>query len=134
MNSINLLQHLSWRAGFGPAVEDLSVFRSAGLKTYTDALFQASSKAPSMLESVGNPFNGLKEGIDMIQQLQDSTEEEKKKRREQNREGIRSLNQQWLAEMIGTTRSRVSFFMNKFRKLGFIKYNGKLHVHSSLLT
>jgi CRP/FNR family transcriptional regulator, cyclic AMP receptor protein len=38
-----------------------------------------------------------------------------------------------LAEMIGTTRSRVSFFMNKFRKLGFIDYNGTLRVHSSLL-
>src|SRR5260370_37591387 len=37
------------------------------------------------------------------------------------------------AEMIGTTRSRVSFFMNKFRKLGFIEYNGKLEVHNSLL-
>ena len=35
--------------------------------------------------------------------------------------------------MIGTTRSRVSFFMNKFRKLGFISYNGKIHVHNSLL-
>ena len=35
--------------------------------------------------------------------------------------------------MIGTTRSRVSLFMNKFRKLGFISYNGKIHVHSSLL-
>jgi CRP/FNR family transcriptional regulator, cyclic AMP receptor protein len=38
-----------------------------------------------------------------------------------------------LAEMIGTTRSRVSFFMNKFRKLGFISYNGKIEVHNSLL-
>ncbi len=35
--------------------------------------------------------------------------------------------------MIGTTRGRVSFFMNKFRKLGFIKYNGRIEVHSSLL-
>jgi CRP/FNR family cyclic AMP-dependent transcriptional regulator len=41
--------------------------------------------------------------------------------------------QEMLAEMIGTTRSRVSFFMNKFRKLGFIEYNGKLEVHKSLL-
>jgi CRP/FNR family cyclic AMP-dependent transcriptional regulator len=41
--------------------------------------------------------------------------------------------QEMLADMIGTTRSRVSFFMNKFRKLGFIEYNGKLEVHSSLL-
>ena len=43
------------------------------------------------------------------------------------------INQETLAEMIGTTRSRVSFFMNKFRKLGFIGYNGKIHVHHSLL-
>jgi CRP/FNR family transcriptional regulator, cyclic AMP receptor protein len=43
------------------------------------------------------------------------------------------ISQQTLAEMIGTTRSRVSFFMNRFRKLGFIHYNGGLKVHSSLL-
>jgi CRP/FNR family cyclic AMP-dependent transcriptional regulator len=43
------------------------------------------------------------------------------------------LSQEMLAEMIGTTRSRVSFFMNKFRKKGFISYNGKIEVHSSLL-
>jgi CRP/FNR family cyclic AMP-dependent transcriptional regulator len=44
-----------------------------------------------------------------------------------------TLSQEMLAEMIGTTRSRVSFFMNKFRKKGFISYNGKIEVHSSLL-
>jgi CRP/FNR family transcriptional regulator, cyclic AMP receptor protein len=43
------------------------------------------------------------------------------------------ISQETLAEMIGTTRSRVSFFMNKFRKLGFISYNGKIEVHRSLL-
>ena len=43
------------------------------------------------------------------------------------------ISQETLAEMIGTTRSRVSFFMNRFRKLGFIHYNGGLEVHSSLL-
>jgi CRP/FNR family cyclic AMP-dependent transcriptional regulator len=43
------------------------------------------------------------------------------------------LNQETLAEMIGTTRSRVSFFMNKFRALGYIDYNGKIIVHQSLL-
>lgn len=42
--------------------------------------------------------------------------------------------QEMLAEMIGTTRSRVSLFMNKFQKLGFIDHHGGLHVHSSLLT
>ena len=49
---------------------------------------------------------------------------------------IAKISQETLAEMIGTTRSRVSFFMNKFRKLGFIEYDGGLeglHVHSSLL-
>jgi CRP/FNR family transcriptional regulator, cyclic AMP receptor protein len=46
---------------------------------------------------------------------------------------VADVSQETLAEMIGTTRSRVSFFMNKFRKLGFISYNGKIEVHSSLL-
>jgi len=46
---------------------------------------------------------------------------------------IAKISQETLAEMIGTTRARVSFFMNKFRKLGFIKYNGGIEVHSSLL-
>ena len=46
---------------------------------------------------------------------------------------IAKISQETLAEMIGTTRSRVSFFMNKFRKLGCITYNGGIHVHSSLL-
>jgi CRP/FNR family transcriptional regulator, cyclic AMP receptor protein len=44
------------------------------------------------------------------------------------------VSQEMLAEMIGTTRSRVNFFMNKFRKLGFIKYNGEIHVNNSLLS
>ena len=46
---------------------------------------------------------------------------------------ITKISQETLAEMIGTTRSRVSHFMNKFRKLGFIEYNGSLEVHTSLL-
>jgi CRP/FNR family cyclic AMP-dependent transcriptional regulator len=46
---------------------------------------------------------------------------------------VPKISQETLAEMIGTTRSRVSFFMNRFRKLGFIHYNGGLEVHSSLL-
>jgi CRP/FNR family transcriptional regulator, cyclic AMP receptor protein len=44
------------------------------------------------------------------------------------------ISQETLAEMVGTTRPRISFFMNKFRKLGFIEYNGDLKVHSSLLS
>jgi len=46
---------------------------------------------------------------------------------------LAKISQETMAEMIGTTRSRVSFFMNKFRKLGFIDYNGNIEVHQSLL-
>jgi CRP/FNR family cyclic AMP-dependent transcriptional regulator len=46
---------------------------------------------------------------------------------------IPKISQETLAEMVGTTRSRVNFFMNRFRKLGFVRYNGGLEVHSSLL-
>ncbi|WP_158941819.1 Crp/Fnr family transcriptional regulator [Granulicella sp. S190] len=46
---------------------------------------------------------------------------------------IPKISQEMLAEMIGTTRSRVSFFMNRFRKLGFVEYNGRIRVHKSLL-
>ncbi len=46
---------------------------------------------------------------------------------------VPKINQETLAEMVGTTRSRISHFMNKFRRLGFVEYNGGLQVHSSLL-
>jgi CRP/FNR family transcriptional regulator, cyclic AMP receptor protein len=46
---------------------------------------------------------------------------------------VAKISQETLADMIGTTRSRVSFFMNRFRKLGFIEYNGEIRVHNSLL-
>jgi CRP-like cAMP-binding protein len=47
---------------------------------------------------------------------------------------IPKISQEVLAEMVGTTRARVNFFMNRFRKLGFIEYNGAIEVHSSLLS
>ena len=46
---------------------------------------------------------------------------------------VAKISQETLAQMVGTTRARVSFFMNKFRRLGFIEYNGRIEVHSSLL-
>ena len=52
---------------------------------------------------------------------------------EQPEKIVAKISQETLAEMVGTTRSRVSFFMNKFRKLGYIKYNGGLQINSSLL-
>jgi CRP/FNR family cyclic AMP-dependent transcriptional regulator len=53
---------------------------------------------------------------------------------DQPQQVIPNVSQETLAEMIGTTRSRVNFFMNKFRKLGFIQYNGEIHVNKSLLS
>ena len=53
---------------------------------------------------------------------------------ESEQQKVPKVSQEMLAEMVGTTRSRVNFFMNKFRKLGFIRYNGGLQVHSSLLS
>ncbi|MGA9632655.1 MAG: Crp/Fnr family transcriptional regulator [Candidatus Acidiferrales bacterium] len=47
---------------------------------------------------------------------------------------LAKISQEMLAEMVGTTRSRVNFFMNKFRKLGFIEYNGEIHINTSLLS
>ncbi|MHB8526019.1 MAG: Crp/Fnr family transcriptional regulator [Candidatus Acidiferrales bacterium] len=55
-------------------------------------------------------------------------------KQEQPQKMLPKVSQEMLAEMIGTTRSRVNFFMNKFRKLGFIQYNGGLHINSSLLS
>ena len=53
---------------------------------------------------------------------------------EASHRALPKLSQQVLAEMVGTTRSRVNFFMNKFRKLGFIDYNGDLKINNSLLS
>jgi len=55
-------------------------------------------------------------------------------KKDRHEEVIPDVSQETLAEMIGTTRSRVNFFMNRFRRLGFIDYNGRLRVHNSLLS
>ena len=53
---------------------------------------------------------------------------------DQPQKTLPKISQETLAEMVGTTRSRVNMFMNKFRKLGFIRYNGSIQIHSSLLS
>jgi CRP/FNR family cyclic AMP-dependent transcriptional regulator len=55
-------------------------------------------------------------------------------KQDQPQKMLPKVSQEMLAEMIGTTRSRVNFFMNKFRKLGFIRYNAGLHINTSLLS
>jgi CRP/FNR family cyclic AMP-dependent transcriptional regulator len=84
----------------------------------------------------------LKTESDLVDQLFNSTEKRLARAllllAQYGKEGkpetaIATIPQETLAEMVGTTRSRVNFFMNKFRKLGFIHYNGGLQIHSSLL-
>jgi CRP-like cAMP-binding protein len=90
-----------------------------------DQLFNSSEKRLArillLMAEFGKP-SSQPSGVD--QQLKDSDE---------TIQYIPKVSQETLAEMIGTTRSRVSFFMNRFRKLGFIKYNGSIQVHRSLL-
>ena len=80
---------------------------------------------------------------DLIDQLFNSSEKRRPRallllarygKESQPQKMLPKVSQQMLAEMIGTTRARVNFFMNKFRKLGFIHYNGGLEVHNSLLS
>jgi len=80
---------------------------------------------------------------DLVDQLFNSTEKRLARtllllarygKEDQLQKTLPKVSQEMLAEMVGTTRSRVNVFMNKFRKLGFIRYNGGLHVHNSLLS
>jgi CRP/FNR family cyclic AMP-dependent transcriptional regulator len=91
-----------------------------------DQLFNSSEKRLArillLMAEFGKPSSSQSSGVD--QPLEDSDE---------TVQYIPKVSQETLAEMIGTTRSRVSFFMNRFRKLGFIKYNGGIQVHRSLL-
>jgi CRP-like cAMP-binding protein len=80
---------------------------------------------------------------DLIDQLFNSTEKRLARtllllarygKEDQPKRALPKVSQETLAEMIGTTRTRVNLFMNKFRKLGFIKYNGGIHIDASLLS
>jgi CRP/FNR family transcriptional regulator, cyclic AMP receptor protein len=80
---------------------------------------------------------------DLVDQLFNSTEKRLARtllllaqfgNKNQPQKVVPKVSQEVLAEMVGTTRSRVNLFMNKFKKLGFIKYNGELHINTSLLS
>ena len=91
-----------------------------------DQLFNSSEKRLArvllLMAEFGKPVQGASDGS-LAQGAQSESEQY-----------IPKISQEALAEMIGTTRSRVSFFMNRFRKLGFIEYNGRIKVHRSLLS
>ena len=127
------------RAATATALEDSSIVRID-----KDAMFHVLHKEPTFAELFMSYLlaHSIRIQEDLVDQLFNSSEKRLARilllLAHFGKEGkpepvIAKVSQEMLAEMIGTTRSRVSFFMNKFRKLGFIDYNGGLYVHSSLL-
>jgi len=127
------------RAATATALEDSSIVRID-----KDAMFHVLHKEPTFAELFMSYLlaHSIRIQEDLVDQLFNSSEKRLARillllahfGKEGKPEPVMAkVSQEMLAEMIGTTRSRVSFFMNKFRKLGFIHYNGGLHVHSSLL-
>lgn len=97
-------QHLLWRAGFGPAVEQLSDLSRYTPSEFYKALVKASSKKPSYINVADNYLQGLMMGIDQVGRVQQKnlSPEERKKRQQMNREGVRNLNLYWLNEMVNS--------------------------------
>jgi CRP-like cAMP-binding protein len=82
------------------------------------------------------PARSTRTETNLVDQFFESSEKRLARYGDEDRQtrALPKLSQELLAEMIGTTRSRVNFFMNKFRKLGFIEYNGSLKVNASLMS
>lgn len=108
-------QHLLWRAGFGPAMEQLGDLSRYTPAEFYKALVRASAKKPSYINVADNYLQGLVMGIDQVARLQQKTltPEEKRKRQQLNREGVRNLNLYWLNEMVNSSaqlREKMSLF------------------------
>lgn len=96
--------HLMWRAGFGPSVEQLSDLGTISPNQLFKALQQSSRQAPSYIDVADDYLNGLKVGLEEAgrQQRKEMSEEERKKFQQRSREKIRSLNLNWLKEMVNS--------------------------------
>jgi uncharacterized protein (DUF1800 family) len=108
-------QHLMWRAGFGPAVEQLSDLSAYTPKQFYKALVKASDKKPGYIDVADDYLKGLFMGIEEVgrQQKKELPPEEKKKAQQKNREGVRNLNMYWMHEMVNTSsqlREKLAFF------------------------
>ena len=105
-------QHLLWRAGFGPAVEQLGDLSDFSPKQFYKALVKASDKKPDYINVADNYLQGLMMGIDQLKQKELSPEE-KKIRQQKSREGVRNLNLYWLNKMVNSgaqLREKMAFF------------------------
>src|SRR5215203_1220305 len=109
-------QHLMWRAGFGPAVEQLADLPGISPNQMYKALKKASSKNPEYIDVADDFLKGLWAGIDEVsrqEKIKDMKEEDKKKIRQKQREGVRSLNLNWLNVFVNTDaqlREKMAFF------------------------
>lgn len=107
--------HLLWRAGFGPAAEELNQVSSASPKSYFNALAKASSKQPAYIDVADSALKGLVMGIGEIGmiQRQQLSDDQKKQLREKSRDGLKSLNLAWLGQMTDSDqqlREKMSLF------------------------
>src|SRR5258706_11061787 len=108
-------QHLLWRAGFGPAVEQLGDLSKFTPRQFYIALVKASDKKPEHVDIADNYLQGLMMGIDQAGKVQrkEVTADERKMRQQMSREGIRNLNLYWLKEMFNRStklREKLVFF------------------------
>ncbi len=108
-------QHLMWRAGFGPAVEQLGDLSKYNPKQFYLALKKASTKKPEYIDVADDYLKGLMQGIQEIgrQQKKEIPADEKKKRQQMSREGVRNLNMYWMHEMVNSAaqlREKMAFF------------------------
>jgi uncharacterized protein (DUF1800 family) len=108
-------QHLMWRAGFGPAVEQLGDLSGFSPKQFYKALVKASDKKPEYIDVADDYLKGLVMGIEEVgrQQKKELPQEDRKKIQQKNREGVRNLNMYWMHEMVNTAsqlREKMAFF------------------------
>jgi uncharacterized protein (DUF1800 family) len=107
-------QHLMWRAGFGPAVEQLGDLSKFSPKQIYKALVKASDKKPEYVDVADNYLQGLYMGIEEAgRQQKELSADEKKKMQQKSRESIRNLNLYWLHEMVNSSaqlREKMAFF------------------------
>ena len=110
-------QHLMWRAGFGPAVEQLNDLSHYTPKQFYKALVKAAEKKPVYIDVADDYLKGLMMGIEEAgrQQRKELDKDERKKIQQKNREGVRNLNTYWMHEMVNSSsqlREKAAFFFH----------------------
>jgi uncharacterized protein (DUF1800 family) len=108
-------QHLMWRAGFGPAVEQVGDLSNFTPKQFYKALVKASAKKPDYIDVADDYLKGLMMGIEEVgrQQKKEMDPDQRKMVQQKNRQGVRNLNMYWMHEMVNTSaqlREKMSFF------------------------